>query len=43
MDAYIGVTDIDWYLQRSSRSLQHDEVNFWFPSSRQGFKALAPG
>lgn len=43
MDAYIGVTDIDWYLQLSSRSLQHDEVNFWFPSSRQGFKALAPG
>lgn len=43
MKAFVGVTDIDWYRQLSSTSLRHEEVNFWFPSPRQGFKALSPG
>lgn len=43
MKAYMGVTDLDWYLQLAKRSLSHDEVNFWFPRSRQGFAALSSG
>ncbi len=43
MKAYVGVTDLDWYLQLSSRALEHDEVNFWLPSPRQGFRAIATG
>jgi len=37
---YIGLTDYDWFsLLRDQRS---DEVNFWRPSGRVGFKALQP-
>jgi putative restriction endonuclease len=43
MHAYVGVTDIDWYLQLRSQSLPGGEVNFWFPSSKPGFDALTPG
>ena len=43
MKAYVGVTDIEWYRQLSAESLAHDEVNFWFPSPTQGFRALRAG
>lgn len=43
MRAFVGVTDIDWYRQLSRVSLHHDEVNFWFPSPRQGFRSLQVG
>lgn len=41
MRMYIGVTDERWYefLER----LRPDEVNFWQPGGRAGFKALNPG
>lgn len=41
MRFYVGLTDFGWfdYLSR----LKPDEVNFWRPSSRQGFQALQPG
>lgn len=41
--AFVGVTDIDWYRQLSADRQRVDEVNFWFPSSGQGFGALNPG
>lgn len=43
MKAYVGVADLDWYRLLLATGAQHDEVNFWFPSPRQGFKTLAPG
>lgn len=43
MKAYIGVTDLDWYRQLLADGQDHDEVNFWFPSPRQGFRALRAG
>lgn len=42
MQAYVGVTDRDWFeLLRSLPQL--DEVNFWQPSGNRLFKALQPG
>jgi putative restriction endonuclease len=42
MQAYIGVTDFDWFnLLRKIPQL--DEVNFWQPGGNQEFKALKPG
>jgi len=42
MQAYIGITDQDWF--NCLRSLPHlEEVNFWQPSGNHEFKALAPG
>lgn len=42
MQAYIGITDRDWFNQL--RSLPHlDEVNFWQPSGNRQFRALSPG
>lgn len=41
MRLYVGLTDYDWYKHLSS--LAPDEVNFWFPSPDQPFKALSPG
>ncbi|HXH05340.1 MAG TPA: HNH endonuclease [Vicinamibacterales bacterium] len=42
MQAYVGVTDGDWYgFLRERRDL--DEVNFWQPGGRRNFRALGPG
>ena len=42
MQAYVGITDMDWFdLLRSLPQL--DEVNFWQPSGNRQFKALSPG
>ncbi|HMS77175.1 HNH endonuclease [Gordonia sp. (in: high G+C Gram-positive bacteria)] len=43
MRAYVGVTDRDWYRRLLATGPHHDEVNFWFPSPKQGFQALSPG
>lgn len=43
MRAFVGVTDLDWYRLLLTIGSEHDEVNFWFPSATQGFKALTPG
>ena len=42
MRAYLGVTDFEWYRALSELPQPVDEVNFWFPSSAQGFAALSP-
>lgn len=42
MNLWVGITDFDWFSLHSSR--EHvEEVNFWRPSARQGFRALLPG
>jgi putative restriction endonuclease len=42
MQAYVGITDRDWFdLLRSFSQL--DEVNFWQPSGNRQFRALDPG
>jgi putative restriction endonuclease len=42
MQAYVGITDYDWFdFLRSFPQL--DEVNFWQPSGNRLFKALNPG
>lgn len=38
---WVGITDRDWYEFLAAGSL--DEVNFWQPSGRTAFRALAPG
>lgn len=38
---YVGVTDSRWFHYLASR--QPDEVNFWIPSPKIGFKALREG
>lgn len=38
---FVGLTDQAWY--RHLFTLQPEEANFWRPSSRQKFAALAPG
>ena len=43
MKAFVGVTDLAWYAQLQAASSDHDEVNFWFPSARQGFSAISTG
>jgi len=41
MQAYVGITDGDWFeLLRSLHDL--DEVNFWQPSGNRQFKVLSP-
>jgi putative restriction endonuclease len=40
--AYVGVTDGEWYQQLSAEP-GLEEVNFWQPSGSRGFKALSPG
>ncbi len=42
MRAYVGITDYDWFSFLSQRS-DLDEVNFWKPGGKSGFKALEPG
>src|SRR5262245_35185963 len=39
---FVAVTDQSWF-DRLSASSPHDEVNFWAPSGRNEFRALAPG
>jgi putative restriction endonuclease len=41
VNAYVAVTDGVWF--RFLRSLKPEEVNFWRPSGKQRFRALAPG
>ena len=42
MQAYVGITDRDWFdLLRSLPQL--DEINFWQPSGNRQFRALNPG
>jgi putative restriction endonuclease len=41
MRFYLGVTDNNWY--RYLSRLQPEDVNFWRPSGKLGFKALSPG
>jgi putative restriction endonuclease len=43
MHAFVGVTDLDWYLQLATNPPEGGEANFWFPSARQSFAALQPG
>lgn len=42
MNAFVAVTDYDWY-RRLSASPHIDEVNFWRPGGKAGFQALSPG
>jgi putative restriction endonuclease len=42
MQAFIGVTDYDWYRYLSAIP-GIDEVNFWKPGEKSSFRALAPG
>jgi putative restriction endonuclease len=42
MNAYVGITDLDWY-QRLAARPGLEEVNFWRPGGKASFKALAPG
>ena len=42
MQAYVGITDYEWYQLLASRP-QLDEVNFWQPGGSRGFRALQPG
>lgn len=42
MNAFVGITDHDWY-QLLARCPDLEEVNFWQPSGRGRFGALQPG
>jgi putative restriction endonuclease len=42
MRAYVGITDFDWYRFLSGRP-DLDEINFWKPGGKSGFRALSPG
>ena len=42
MQAYVGITDSDWFELLSSLN-QLDEVNFWQPSGNRQFRVLNPG
>lgn len=41
MRFYVGVTDNNWYHYLAS--LRPEEVNFWKPSARTGFRILEAG
>ncbi len=41
MRFYVGVTDNNWYKYLASQ--KPDEVNFWCPGGRQGFRVLESG
>ncbi len=43
MQAYIGITDYNWFNFLRSLTPQPEEVNFWRPSDSQHFRALQPG
>jgi len=42
MQAYVGITDYEWYRLLSGQ-LQFEEVNFWQPGGTRAFRALQPG
>jgi len=42
MNAYVGITDYDWYDFLSQRP-DLDEVNFWKPGGKTSFRVLQPG
>jgi len=42
MQAYVGITDYEWYQLLASRP-QLDELNFWQPGGSRIFRALQPG
>jgi hypothetical protein len=42
MRANVGITDYDWFSFLSNRP-DLDEVNFWKPGGKSGFRALEPG
>jgi len=42
MNAYVGITDYEWFQLLASRP-ELEEVNFWKPGGQAGFKALRPG
>lgn len=42
MQAYIGITDWEWYAQLRAMP-QLDEINFWKPGGKHRFRALQPG
>lgn len=42
MNLWVGITDFDWFSLHASKD-HVEEVNFWRPSARQGFRALQPG
>lgn len=42
MQAYVGITDYEWYQLLASRT-QLDDVNFWQPGGTRLFRALQPG
>jgi putative restriction endonuclease len=42
MQAYVGITDFDWYRNLAAMP-GVDEVNFWRPGGKMGFRALEPG
>lgn len=41
MKLFVGLTDHDWYTYLRDRP--REEVNFWWPSPEQAFRALRPG
>lgn len=43
MQAYVGITDLNWFNYLKRLVPQPEEVNFWRPSSKLQFKALRPG
>jgi putative restriction endonuclease len=42
VNLWVGITDYDWFSLHASKE-SVEEVNFWRPSARQGFRALQPG
>jgi putative restriction endonuclease len=42
MRAYVGITDFNWFRFLSARP-HLDEINFWKPGGKAGFRALSPG
>ena len=42
MKLWVGITDYDWFKLHASKE-SVEEVNFWRPSSQQGFNVLQWG
>jgi len=42
MNAYVGITDYDWYQYLAAKP-DIEEINFWQPSGSREFKTLQPG
>lgn len=43
MKLYLGVTDNDWFDFLGGQVPGPDDINFWQPGGKTGFKALSPG